>query len=173
MGLNRAPEGRATPKEVYNYRIYLLTICVCLGSWMFGYNNGIIGGVLVLPSFYRDFSLPPVGTSSYNTITANIVSFLQIGGLCGAMATFPLMKKFGRRIALMVAAGIYTLGAALQVCFFLGIEEILVITKQTFSNGKLDMMYIARVITGLGTGSVTVIVPLVCFSPSTSPNLSC
>jgi MFS family permease len=124
MGLSRAPEGRPTPKEVYNYRIYLLTICVCLGSWMFGYNNGIIGGVLVLPSFYRDFNLPPVGTSSYNTITANIVSFLQIGGLCGAMATFPLMKKFGRRIALIVAAGIYTLGAALQVCFFLENDKV-------------------------------------------------
>lgn len=32
---------------------------------------------------------------------------------------------------------------------------------QAFSYGKLGMMYAGRLITGLGTGSVTVIVPLV------------
>lgn len=82
---------------------------------MFGYNNGVIAGVLVLPSFFRDFNLPPVGTSSYNDVTANIVSFLQIGGLVGVLATFPLMKYSGRKISLVVAAAVYFLGAALQV----------------------------------------------------------
>ncbi len=117
MGFTRAAEDRPTPSQVYNYRIYLLTFISCLGSWMFGYNNGVIAGVLVLPSFIRDFHLPESGTSAYNNIIENIVSLLQIGGLCGAMATFPCTKYYGRRIALAVAAAVYLLGALLQVRF--------------------------------------------------------
>jgi len=118
MGFTRAPEGRPTPPEVYNYRIYLLAFLACLGSWMFGYNNGIIAGVLVLPSFRQDFRLPEVGTPTYDYITSNIVSLLQIGGLTGAVATFPAMKYWGRKVALCIAAAVYLLGAALQVCPF-------------------------------------------------------
>jgi MFS family permease len=75
----------------------------------------VIAGVLVLPSFFRDFNLPPVGTHEYNNVTGKIVSLLQIGGLIGSMATFPCMKYWGRKVALMVAAVVYTFGAALQV----------------------------------------------------------
>jgi MFS family permease len=75
----------------------------------------VIAGVLVLPSFFRDFNLPPIDSPSYNNVTANIVSLLQIGGLIGSMATFPLMKYWGRKIAMMIAAVIYLFGAALQV----------------------------------------------------------
>jgi MFS family permease len=119
MGFTRAPEDRPTPKDVYNYRIYLLTFLSCLGSWMFGYNNGVIAGVLVLPAFVRDFHLPNSGSSSYNNIIENIVSLLQIGGLFGAMLTFPCMKSYGRRIALACAAVVYLLGALLQVCYLI------------------------------------------------------
>lgn len=75
MGFSRAPEDRPTPKEVYNYRIYILTFLACLGSWMFGYNNGVIGGVLVLPSFMRDFNLPLKAPPT--TITLLEISFLS------------------------------------------------------------------------------------------------
>lgn len=83
-----------------------------------GYNNGVISGLLVLPSFISAFHLPPPGTPAYNTIIENIVSLLQIGGLVGAMATFPGMKYWGRRWALVISAGVYGLGAGLQVCTF-------------------------------------------------------
>jgi MFS family permease len=145
MGFTRAPEDRPTPSAVYNYRPYLLTFLSCLGSWMFGYNNGVIAGVLVLPSFYNDFHLPPVGSPSYNDKTSNIVSLFQIGGLVGSMLTFPIMKYWGRKIGMMIWGTVYFLGAALQ----------------TFCYGSLDMMYIGRLIAGFGTGGVTVVVPLV------------
>jgi len=83
---------------------------------VFGYNNGVIAGVLVLPSFVHTFHLPTPGTPAYNTIIENIVSLLQIGGLLGAMATFPGMKYWGRKVALAISAAIYTVGAVVQVC---------------------------------------------------------
>lgn len=132
---------------------------------MFGYNNGVIAGVLVLPAFVRDFHLPDTGTTSYNNIIENIVSLLQIGGLVGAVATFPCMKYYGRKIALACAAAVYLLGALLQVRCLLGQRTILTNRNQTFSYGNLPMMYAGRLITGLGAGSITVTVPLVRISP--------
>ncbi len=84
---------------------------------MFGYNNGVIAGVLVLPSFYSDFNLPPVGSTKYNNITSNIVSFLPIGGLVGSMLTFVSMKYYGRKGSFLSSAVVYLVGAILQVCF--------------------------------------------------------
>jgi hypothetical protein len=115
MGFNRAPEDRPTPKEVYNYRPYMFAIISCSGSWMFGYNVGTIAGVLVLPSFVKDFHLPTVGTKTYNEVTSNIVSLLQIGGLVGSMLTFPVMKLWGRKVSLVVWSLVFFLGGALQV----------------------------------------------------------
>lgn len=77
----------------------------------------VIAGVLVLPAFVRDFALPPSGTTAYNNIVENVVSMLQLGGLIGSIATIPLMKFSGSKIAMAVAGAVYFLGAALQVCF--------------------------------------------------------
>jgi MFS family permease len=115
MGFSRAGERHPTPPEIHNYRIYLLTFQACLGSWMFGYTNAVIAGVLVLPSFVRDFHLPAMGSTSYNNITSNIVSLVQVGGVAGAIATFPAMKYWGRKIALCIAAAVYFVGASLMV----------------------------------------------------------
>jgi hypothetical protein len=86
---------------------------------MFGYNNGVIAGVLVLPSFSRDFNLPTVGTKAYNNVTGNIVSLLQIGGLVGSLGTFGAMKYWGRRGAMMFSGSVYLVGAVMQVCILL------------------------------------------------------
>jgi len=83
---------------------------------MFGYTNGVMAGVLVLPSFVRDFNLPAVGTKEYNNVTGNIVSLLQIGGLVGSLGTFGVMKYSGRRGAMIVSGAVYLVGAVMQVC---------------------------------------------------------
>ncbi len=83
---------------------------------MFGYNNSVIAGVLVLPSFERDFNLPPVGTKESNSVTGNIVSLLQLGGFVGCLDTFGVMKYFGRRGAMIVSGAVYLVGAVIQVC---------------------------------------------------------
>lgn len=96
-------------------RVYVLATLACLGSWMFGYNVGVIGGTIVLPSFHSDFHLPDIGTSEYNTISSNIISMFQLGGLLGSMLTFPATTFCGRTIIMAIASAIYLIGSALQV----------------------------------------------------------
>jgi len=99
----------------HNLRIYTLVLLSSLGSWMFGYNNGVISGVLILPSFMHDFKLPPLNTPAYDNTVANIVSLFQVGGLVGSMAMFMGMKFWGRKGCLAGAGGVYAGGAFLQV----------------------------------------------------------
>jgi hypothetical protein len=55
--------------------IYLVAIC-CVGSFLFAYDTGIIGGVLTFPSFARDFQ-----SSSVVSLASNSTSLLQAGGM--------------------------------------------------------------------------------------------
>jgi hypothetical protein len=48
----------ATPKEVYNYRVYILAAIASFGAIMFGYDLAFIGTTLALDSF-KKYLLPP------------------------------------------------------------------------------------------------------------------
>ncbi|KAF8053778.1 general substrate transporter, partial [Lyophyllum atratum] len=133
-----------TPKEVYNWRIYFTGVCACAGSLVFGYNIGVIGGCIALPSFHRDFNLAPLNTAEYSYVAANIVSAMQGGAFFGSMGTFPITEKIGRRFSLTIASLMFFLGSLIM----------------TFSYGSLPMMYAGRFIGGLGVGSVSLLVPM-------------
>lgn len=111
---------------------------------MFGYNNGVIGGTIVLPSFHDKFSLPAPTTSEYANITSTIVSLLQLGALLGSLLIFPLVRLSGRLPSLGLGAVLFAFGCLLQV----------------FASGHLSYMYAGRFIGGIGLGCVTVVVPM-------------
>jgi len=122
----------------------MIALLTTSGTWMFGFNNGVIGGCVVLPSFHRDFNLPPTTSTAYTSIISNIVSFVQIGALAGSFLVFPIVKNLGRRWALVFSGATFFAGSAMQV----------------FSHGSVDLMYVGRAVSGVGLGSVTVIAPM-------------
>ena len=56
--------------------IYLVALC-CVGSFLFAYDTGIVGGILTFDSFQRDFRY---GESHRATVGSNSTSLLQAGG---------------------------------------------------------------------------------------------
>lgn len=56
--------------------VYLVAIC-CVGSFLFAYDTGIIGGILTFDSFQRDFRYDE---SQRATVGSNSTSLLQAGG---------------------------------------------------------------------------------------------
>jgi hypothetical protein len=56
--------------------IYLVALC-CVGSFLFAYDTGIVGGILTFPSFQRDFRY---AESKRATVGSNSTSLLQAGG---------------------------------------------------------------------------------------------
>src|SRR6478735_3803663 len=56
--------------------VYLVALC-CVGSFLFAYDTGIVGGILTFPSFQRDFRYTNKQRAS---VGSNSTSLLQAGG---------------------------------------------------------------------------------------------
>lgn len=127
--------------------IYLVSLC-CIGSFIFAYDTGIVGGILTLKSFQDDFRYSKKRQTSVNS---NAVSILQGGAFFGCFFVWPITSWLGRRVTLMIASLFFIVGSIVQVV-------------QTHSLGAF---YAGRVIAGLGVGSATVLVPM--FSAEMAP----
>lgn len=58
-------------------RAYFLAVIGFMGIFLFGYDTGLGGGVLVLPSFARDFGITGTATEVAN-LQGNVVAILQV-----------------------------------------------------------------------------------------------
>lgn len=88
-------------------------VCICsIGSFLFAYDTGIVGGVLTLPSFQRDFRYTKAQKTQVNS---NCVSILQGGAFFGCFLIWPVAAWLGRRWGLVISSVIFCVGAVLQV----------------------------------------------------------
>ncbi|KAJ5110147.1 hypothetical protein N7532_002792 [Penicillium argentinense] len=142
MASSNNVSSQATP--VHNDRVYLLAIVTSMGAFLFGYDLAFIGTSLELSSFQRDFKLDDASESTKDAFSANIVSLLQAGCFFGSLAAAPIGDRLGRRIALGLGAVAFLAGSIMQ----------------TASAGFKAVMFVGRVIGGLGVGSASMLVPL-------------
>jgi len=102
---------------------------------------GIIGGVLTLASFQKDFGY----TKKQATKTQSLaVSLQQAGAFAACLIIWPLLSKFGRKYTLALSSFIFIVGVMIE----------------TINTHSVPAFYVGRVIAGLGLGSATVIVPM-------------
>jgi sugar porter (SP) family MFS transporter len=120
--------------------VYLVSLC-CVGSFLFAYDTGVVGGVLTLPSFQRDFG---VTDSNRATVGSNATSLLQAGAFFSCFFVWPFTARFGRRWSIILASIIFNIGGIVQV----------------IHTGSLAAFYAARVVSGIGVGMATVIIPM-------------
>ncbi|KAK9425289.1 putative Quinate permease [Seiridium unicorne] len=128
-------------KALGNFRaIYLVALC-CAGSFLFAYDTGVIGGVLTFASFQKDFGY---GAAQKATVASNATSLLQAGAFFSCFFIWPFTARFGRRWSLVLASVIFNIGGVIQV----------------INTHSLAAFYVARVISGIGVGMATVIIPM-------------
>ncbi|KAJ7707524.1 general substrate transporter [Mycena rosella] len=89
---------------------YFLAASAAMGSVFFGYDIGIIGGVIALPSFKA----------------GNIVAILQGGCFFGALGVGYFSNRWGRKPCMVAAGLIYIVGSVIQAAvhsaaFFAGL----------------------------------------------------
>lgn len=129
-------------------RAYWLGVLVCMGGFLFGYDSGIVGGVLTLPSFEKDFAYSKHQATKTQSLT---VSLQQLGAFVACFFIWPVTHRIGRRKSLMLCSTVFCIGVIIQ----------------TANTGSLPAFYVARVIAGLGLGGATVVIPM--SSSKTSP----
>ncbi|CZR64016.1 related to quinate transport protein [Phialocephala subalpina] len=131
-----------------NFRaIYLVFLC-CIGSFLFAYDTGIVGGVLTLASFEKDFRYSKKAATNVNS---NCVSILQAGAFFGCFLIWPITARFGRRLSIVLSSLVFCLGGILQVV----------------NTHSIGCFYAGRIISGFGVGAATVLVPM--FSAEMAP----
>ncbi|KAF8513749.1 general substrate transporter [Gautieria morchelliformis] len=132
---------------VQNRRIYAMAASAAFGGMFFGWDTGLIGGILSMDSFKHSFGLDNgQSTAALAALNGNIVSVLQAGCFFGALSGGYASEKLGRKQALMVSVVIYTIGSIIQLCS--GIHS-----------KSLTPLYVGRVIGGWGVGMNSAIVP--------------
>jgi MFS family permease len=145
MGLLTLVEDRPTPKEVYNWRVYACAAVASFASCMIGYDSAFIGTTLALPSFSREFGWGKLPKDDVTFIKENIVSVYQAGAFFGALGAYISAHYLGRQKSLWVYVVVFMVGAGIML---------------KAANGDLAPIYAGRVLTGIGVGGASMVVPI-------------
>ncbi|KAG8157128.1 hypothetical protein KVR01_013118 [Diaporthe batatas] len=144
--VSEVPRKTTIWEDITAYRqAYWLTAVASFGGMLFGWDTGLIGGVLTMDAFQHSFNLDP-NSSDFANLQGNIVSVLQGGCFFGAAASFWLSDKIGRKWSLVSADLIFIIGSIIQTCSGLGTTN-------------LTQLYIGRFIGGFGVGLISAVVP--------------
>ncbi|KAG2131440.1 general substrate transporter [Suillus bovinus] len=137
-------------RDIIQYRnAYFLAFSATMGYVCFGWDIGLIGGVIALPSFQQYFGLQSESASAKASLSANIVSVLQAGGFFGALFSTYFANRFGRKPALLASAVIYIIGSTIQSIAGVGTSPAV----------GLKILYFSRFLGGMGVGSISALVP--------------
>ncbi|KIW46144.1 uncharacterized protein PV06_01831 [Exophiala oligosperma] len=117
--------------------LYFTSVFVSLGVFLFGYDQGVMSGIITGP-FFRDYFNQP-GPAEVGTM----VAILEIGALIASLCVGRVGDIIGRRRTILYGSMVFFVGGMLQ----------------TFANG-MPMMMVGRFIAGLGVGALSTIVPV-------------
>ncbi|KAL1850459.1 hypothetical protein VTK73DRAFT_9675 [Phialemonium thermophilum] len=140
----RAKEDRPTPPEVYNWRVYLISLVISLGVLTYGYDSAFIGTTITQKSFQRDFGLANASKARKDEVSSNLTSIYSAGGFFGALFMFFSLELLGRRITIYIANAVFIVGAIM--C--------------TTPTHQLGLIYAGRLLTGLGVGGIAATAPI-------------
>ncbi|KAI9497222.1 general substrate transporter [Zychaea mexicana] len=108
-----------------------------LGSFLFGYDSGIIGGILIQEHFLAAHNNPN------SAVQGAIVALFNVGCFFGACVAASLATKWGRKRTIQVGCVFATVGGVIQT-----------------ASVNVGMFIAGRLIIGIGIGLLSMIVPL-------------
>ncbi|KXG46091.1 Major facilitator superfamily domain, general substrate transporter [Penicillium griseofulvum] len=110
-----------------------------LGGLLFGYDQGVISGVITMESFGARY--PRVFAES--GFKGWFVSTLLIAAWAGSLINGPIADRFGRKMSINLAVVVFVIGSILQCAAM-----------------NVPMLFAGRAIAGLAVGQLTMVVPL-------------
>ncbi|KAL4767178.1 general substrate transporter [Aspergillus nidulans var. acristatus] len=112
-----------------------------LGGFVYGYNQGMFGQILTMSSFTA--RMEPWYSGTTGTRQALLTAILELGAWIGALLNGYLADAVGRRITVVIACAIFTVGVIVQACTL-----------------NKDYVLAGRFVTGIGVGAFSMLVPL-------------
>ncbi|KAL4781659.1 general substrate transporter [Aspergillus varians] len=131
---------RLSPRQL-NIAIQIFSL-ICI--FFEGYDQGVMGGVNASPNYVVEVGIGEAdGTVTNTTHQGGIVSIYYLGCIFGCFAGGWLADRIGRINGLFIGSIFAVVGGALQAAI-----------------QSSDFMLVARVVTGIGTGALTGITPV-------------
>ncbi|KAI8067555.1 general substrate transporter [Gongronella butleri] len=121
----------------------IATVISCFGGFLFGYDLGVISGVLVMPPFMAYFGYSTVSKEQAAQIQGDIVAMLQVGCCVGSLLTNLVAEPIGRKKAIQIFSAIFLMGGIMQT-----------------AAQNLETMKAGRFFAGLGVGGASALVPM-------------
>ncbi|KAI7857479.1 general substrate transporter [Circinella umbellata] len=125
------------------YMSLIATTVSCFGGFLFGYDIGVISGVLAMPTFPAYFGFNEGGPNHIAQVKGDVVALLQAGCCVGALLINFFADPFGRKLAIILSSIIFIVGGILQAVA-----------------QNLPTMLAGRFIAGLGVGACSMLVPM-------------
>ncbi|KIM95172.1 hypothetical protein OIDMADRAFT_148842 [Oidiodendron maius Zn] len=138
VGRTNATKSHGIIGMLQNPYVFMTCLFASLGCMMYGYDQGVMGSILVMQNFEAHFP-----SLSGSTIQGWLVSALELGAWAGALFCGWLSDKISRKYSMLVAVIIFTLGTGLQT----GAQNP-------------AMLFAGRVIGGIGIGMFSMVIPL-------------
>lgn len=117
--------------------LYFTSVFVSLGVFLFGYDQGVMSGIITSPYFIKYFNNPS------RALIGTTVAILEIGALVSSLLVGRIGDIIGRRRTILYGAIIFVVGGLFQ-SFAVGIKT----------------MILGRTISGVGVGMLSTIVPV-------------
>ncbi|KAF9871926.1 sugar transporter [Colletotrichum karsti] len=117
---------------------FWVTIACATDMTLFGYDQGVFGGVIVTDDF-----LETMGIVGNDKLQSTVTAIYDIGCFLGAISTIWIGERLGRKNTVLVGTIIMSIGAVLQTAAF-----------------GLPQMFVGRVIAGIGNGINTSTAPV-------------
>ncbi|KAG2132962.1 general substrate transporter [Suillus clintonianus] len=137
-------------EDVSRYRnAYTIALAASMGSIFFGWDTGLMGGILTMKSFQHYFGIDKLSASAKANFNGNIVSVMQAGCIFGVLLTSWASSRFGRKRSLIASGLIYIIGSVIQAVAGLGSSQAV----------ALNVLYFSRVFAGIGVGMVSALAP--------------
>ncbi|CEJ55691.1 Putative Sugar transporter STL1 [Penicillium brasilianum] len=114
-----------------------LTVCCLIAFVLFGYDQGVFGGILENEDWLKQFNHPS------DSETGIIVSCYNLGCFAGCILNYMIGERLGRRRTIWLAMAFVLVGAILQTTAF-----------------TVPHLIVGRLVTGCGTGIKTSTVPM-------------
>jgi sugar porter (SP) family MFS transporter len=131
-----------------------ITIAAVMGFSLFGYNQGMMAGLLNGDEFVKSFPILEMPTNAtkgqehyINVIRGAVTSCYELGCFFGALFSMFFGNSLGRTRLIFIGASVLVIGALLTTVCFTGKWEV-------------GQFVIGRVVSGIGNGMNTATIPV-------------
>ncbi|KAK1564083.1 general substrate transporter [Colletotrichum navitas] len=124
-----------------NWKVARIAAFACIGGVLYGYNQGMFSGILAMPSFEKHME----GYTKNQTQKGWLTAILELGAWVGAVLSGFIAEVCSRKYGVLIATGVFMLGVVVQI---------------TSISGGHESILGGRFVTGMGVGSLSMIVPL-------------